>query len=318
MRAAALFLSAVLLSPGGAGAFFWKKKPDPAHEKLLQEAVAGLEAGDCGTAVASINSLLELSPARGIKERAYYCLGKCQEALGASDKAMASYRLAAALYPDNPLFPRALADLYLANGFYDKAVPLYLPLLKKEPGSVPLNLGLARSYAGLGALAQAAASYADAREAGASGPAFLSEYAGCLEAARDFAGAAALLEEAKAAAPADRGVVGALARLKARSGDYARAAELAAEACGADCRDGDLFFERGLYLLFAGDRKGALAAFDEAGRFLPEGDQPLALARGLALRALGRGGEAARALGEAAAGESRFLAGFAQAAGGGR
>ncbi|HOI43905.1 MAG TPA: hypothetical protein PK523_13255, partial [Elusimicrobiales bacterium] len=89
-------------------------------------------------------------------------------------------------------------------------------------------------------------------------------------------------------------------------------------ACGADCRDGDLFFERGLYLFFAGDRLGALEAFDGAARSLPAGDQTLALARGLALRALGRGEEAARAFGEAAAGESRFLAGFALAAGGGR
>lgn len=318
MRAPVLFLAAVLLSPGGAEAFFWKKRPDPAHEKLMQEAAAGLEAGDCGRTVGSINSLLELSPARGIKERAYYCLGKCQEALGDSDKAMGSYRLAAALYPDNPLFPRALAELYLSNGFYDKAAELYRPLLKKDPGSAQFHLGLARSYAGLGALAQAAASYAAARKAGASGPAFLSEYAGCLESMRDFAGAMVLLEEAGAGTPADRGIVRSMARLSARAGNYARAAELAAEACGADCRDGDLLFARGLYLLFAGDRLGALAAFDGASRLLPEGDQPLALARGLALRALGRGEEAERAFGEAAAGESRFLAGFALAAGGGR
>ena len=148
----ALLLLILAVSPSEA--FLWKKKTDPAHEKLMEAAISRLDDGDCGGAVAKIDSLLALGPSREIKERAYYCLGKCHEALGAANKAIGTYRLAAALYPENALFPKALAELYLTNGFYDKAVEIYRPLLKKDPSSYPLNLGLARSYAGLGALAQ--------------------------------------------------------------------------------------------------------------------------------------------------------------------
>lgn len=306
----------LLLAVSPSDAFFWKKKPDPAHEKLMEAAVTRLNEGDCSGAVGSINSLLALGPSREIKERAYYCLGKCHEALGASDRAIGAYRLAAALYPDNTLFPKALAELYLANGFYDKAADIYRPLVRKDPSSSQLSLGLARSYAGLGALSEAADSYAAARASGAGGSDFLAEYARCLEAMRDFPGALALLTEARAAAPADKALPRLMARLSARTGSYGRAAGLADEACGTLCRDGGLLFEKGMYLLMDGDRAGALAAFDAAAPLLPEGDQALALARGLALRGIaGRAAEAAAELETASGGESGFLAGLARAAG---
>lgn len=310
--AAALLL---LLSVSPSAAFFWKAKADPAHEKLMQEAVAHLDAGDCASAVGDINSLLGLGPSRAIKERAYYCLGKCHEALGSSDRAISTYRLAAALYTDNPLFPKALAELYLANGFYDKAAELYRPLLKKDPSSAQLNLGLARSYAGQGALALAAAAYEAARSAGAGGAVFLAEYARCLGSMRDFKGALSLLGEARSAAPADAGLTRTMARMSALGGDPLRGAGLVLEVCGAGCRDGGMLFERGMYLLMAGDRAGALAALDAAAPLLPEGDQALALARGLALKGLGRAHEAAAALTGASDGESDFLAGLARAGG---
>ncbi|MDQ7772360.1 MAG: tetratricopeptide repeat protein [Elusimicrobiales bacterium] len=304
----------LLLAASPSEAFFWRKKADPAHEKLMKAAVARLDDGDCAGAVDSINSLLAMDPSREIKERAYYCLGKCHEALGAPDRAINTYRLAAALYPDNPLFPKALAELYLANGFYDKAADIYGPLAGKDPSSQQLNVGLARSYAGLGAFREAAASYAAARAAGAAGGAFLAEYARCLESMRDFKGAAALLREARAAAPSDAGLAREMARLASKSGDHYAAAVLADEACGPDCRDGEILFEKGIYLLLAGERSGALAALDAAAALLPGGDQALALVRGLALRGLGRPAESAAALEAASAGDSPFLAGLASAA----
>lgn len=306
----------LILAAAPSDAFFWKKKNDPAHEKLMEAAVSRLNDGDCAGAVGSINSLLALGPSREIKERAYYCLGKCHEALGASDRAIGAYRLAAALYPENTLFPKALAELYLANGFYDKAADIYRPLVRKDPSSSQLSLGLARSYAGLGALAESADSYAAARASGAGGADFLAEYARCLGAMRDFKGAISLLSEARSAAPSDKGLARAMARMSALAGDPLLAAGLSLEACGAVCRDGDILFERGMYLLMAGDRAAALAAFDAAAPLLPEGDQALALARGLSLRGLaGRSAEAAAALGAASGGESGFLAGLARAAG---
>ncbi|MDT8287398.1 MAG: tetratricopeptide repeat protein, partial [Elusimicrobiales bacterium] len=210
-------------------AFFWKKKTDPSHEKLMEAAISRLDDGDCAGAVDSINSLLALGPSREIKERAYYCLGKCHEALGASDRAIGTYRLAAALYPGNTLFSKALAELYLSNGFYDKAAGIYRPLVGKNPSSSRLNLGLARSYAGLGALAEAAAGYAAARAAGAEGSDFLSEYARCLESMRDFDGALVLLDQARAAAPSDGTLPRLMARVNARMGAHSRAAGLAEE-----------------------------------------------------------------------------------------
>lgn len=305
----------LLLALCPAEAFFWKKKTDPAHEKMMEAAISRLDDGDCAGAVDSINSLLALGPSREIKERAYYCLGKCHEALGASDRAIGTYRLAAALYPGNTLFPKALAELYLSNGFYEKAAGIYRPLVGKNPSSSRLNLGLARSYAGLGALAEAAASYAAARAAGAEGSDFLAEYARCLESMRDFDGALVLLDEARAAAPSDGTLPRLMARVNARMGAHSRAARLAEEACGPGCRDAGLLFEKGVYLLMAGDRAGALAALDAASPLLPEGDQPLELARGLALRGLGREAEAAAALKAASDGGSSLLSGLAGAAG---
>lgn len=313
-------LSALLLvlSVCPSGAFFWKKKTDPAHAKMMEAAISRLDEGDCAGAVDSINSLLALGPSREIKERAYYCLGKCHEALGSSDKAIGTYRLAAALYPGNPLFPKALAQLYLSNGFYDKAADIYRGLIAKDPASLQLNLGLARSYAGLGALAEAAASYAAARAAGAEGGDFLAEFARCLESMRDFGGALVLLAEARAAAPADKSLPRLMARINARTGAYGTAVGLTEEACGAPCLDGGILFEKGTYLLMDGDRAGALAALDAAAPLLPEGDQSLALVRGLALRGLGRGPEAAAELEAASAGESDLLSALARAAGGAR
>lgn len=328
LRPAALLL---LLAVSPSAAFLWEKKTDPAHEKLMEAAVARLDDGDCAGAVDSINSLLAMDPSREIKERAYYCLGKCHEALGSPDRAISAYRLGAALYPDNALFPKALAELYLANGFYDKAADIYRELVGKaparrrapctdcgesrpDPSSYQLNLGLARSYAGMGALAEAAAGYAAARASGGGDAAFMAEYARCLEAMRDFGGAMALLAEARAAAPGDKALPRLMARVSARTGAYGRAAGLADEACGPVCRDAGLLFEKGVYLLMAGDRAGALAALDAAVPLLHEEDQSLALVRALALRGLGRAAEAAAELEAVSAGDSAFLAGLARAA----
>lgn len=167
----------------------------------------------------------------------------------------------------------------------------------------------------MGALASAAAGYAAARASGGGDPAFMAEYARCLESMRDFTGALALLNEARAAAPSDTALTRLMARVSARTGAYSRAAGLAEEACGPVCRDGGLLFEKGMYLLMAGDRAGALAALDAAAPLLPAEDQSLALVRGLALRGLGRAAEAAAELETVSAGDSSFLAGLARAAG---
>ncbi|MDT8287041.1 MAG: hypothetical protein RQ748_08040, partial [Elusimicrobiales bacterium] len=58
-----------------------------------------------------------------------------------------------------------------------------------------------------------------------------------------------------------------------------------------------------------------VAALDAAAPLLPEGDQPLELVRGLALRGLGRAAEAAAALKAASEGGSSFLSGLAGTAG---
>lgn len=107
------------------------------------EAIRPLvEAGRLEEAAQALEKYLEAHPEDAVAHNDLAAIGY---QLGDADKALAHYREAARLAPEDATFRKNLADiLYVAAGEVDEAISIYLDLLKQSPRDVEtlLNLGI--------------------------------------------------------------------------------------------------------------------------------------------------------------------------------
>lgn len=261
MRRAAFYALALALMPSQAGAFLFGRTSDDRAAGILARMTAAFEGGDCPAAVELSSELFREKPPSAFREKAYSYLGRCYESQGAPDKAVAVYKLADGLYPDNSFFASRLAAIYMKSGFYESAVPLYERELGRRSDDIVANAGLARCYASLGFLSKAKTYYSRAAVLGDFRDLeLLREYAAVMLRKRDWDEAELILGYAAGLAPGDAALLEASARAASGRGDYAKAAARLREAAALAPSDRSLRLELALAELLGGDPRPALSA----------------------------------------------------------
>ena len=137
--------------------------------KKKQEAAIGaikidFEKSDCLRVIDSVNKFLKNKPPSHLKKQAYIYLGSCYEKTNAIDKALITYELANALYPENKFFLESLANIYIGAGFFEKSLSLFKELVKNGDCSYKTRAGLAKSYDALGFYEKARKNFSEALE----------------------------------------------------------------------------------------------------------------------------------------------------------
>lgn len=298
MRAAAA-LALLLSLPGAAPAFPFGRDRAEKAEGILAAARAAFSAGDCAAVHARAEALLSEKPPAALREELYGYVGRCHEAAGAADKAIAVYTLALGLFPDNAAFASRLGSVYVAAGFHANAAPLFEKALAARPDDAEARLGLGRAYAAQGFLSRAKEHYSravilqDFKDA-----AVLREYARWMLRKRDWDEAAYIVSRGAAAEPAEPFWKLARARVWAGRADYARAAA----ALEGPPASRELRLERAVYLLLGGEKTAALAAAEKELAANPA-DRTAALIKGLSLFSGGDRAAASRYFGAAACGK---------------
>lgn len=278
-----LFLFSPVAASGAAAAgAALEKKP----AELLASMRKAFEAGDCASVQEMSAELLGQSPPRRMREEVFGYLGGCYEAAGLTDRAIALYKEALGLFPDNILFASGLAGIYNKAGFYESAVPLFLQILIFKNDDITANLGLARAYNGLGYLKKAKEYYSKtAALQKYSAPEVMREYSVCLLKQRDWREAGIINAKGAQAEPAAAFWPLMAARSLAGQGDYQKAVEnMDAAIRLGPSRQGRL--ERGLYLLLGGQAQQALQAAD-AQLAADGGDALASVLKALALYTIG-------------------------------
>lgn len=312
MNPAILIVCIVLAASCPARAFLGGGTSEKKPAELLALMRSAFEAGDCAAVQEISGVFLGEAPPRKMREEVYGYLGGCYEAAGLTDKAIALYKTALGLFPDNTRFVAGLAGIYNASGFYESAVPLFLEILALKNADIGANLGLARAYYGLGYLKKAKEFYSKtAALQNYSVPEVMREYAACVLKQRDWAQASVINAKGAESEPAAAFWPLMSARTLAGQGDYTKAVESMDHALRlVPSRSGRL--ERGLYLFLGGRPAQALAAA-EAELAADSGDLLAAVLKALTLYSMGEQKQAEPYFAAAAAAGGTFTARLAEA-----
>jgi len=221
-------------------------------------------------------------------------LGRCEEALGRSSRALAAYQEAAALQPKS--IPRLLdlARLYDRVDLYDEAIPLYERVLARERGRQDVLFALASVNFRAGKLDPAGQYTAKALAAQPQDPGAQALMAKIEEARGDYAAAAHRLEAILIKAPEAKGYL-ALGQLWAKQGEYELADVSFNKAEGLGLSSAALYFQRGLAAWAQGKPDRAAALWKTAAKKDPNSVLPAFFLAVLDVQA-GRGDEAAERL----------------------
>ena len=265
MRTAVIAALLLLGDPSGARAFLFGKISDKEAAEMLDRMEDAFGRGDCSAVAALSENLFNEKPSSVIRKKAYYYLGRCYEAQGATDKAVTIYQLAYGLYPENRFFSARLSAIYLRSGFYDEAIPLFERALRDRSDDISANAGLGRCYASLGFLSKAKVYYSRAVVLGEfKDMALLKEYSSWMLRKRDWEEAELILGYAAELDPGDAHIWESLGRSAAGRGDYGEAAVHLREAVKLAPSDRVLALELALTELLDGSYEAALAAVPSA------------------------------------------------------
>lgn len=239
-------------------------KPDP-----LKKAEAAFQRGDWPRAAEEAGAALERMLDGASQAKAYWLLGKSQEALGGLDKALSVYQLAVKLHPRDTRLLLAQADLFMRVGLEDRAVPLYESVLKIRPTEAQAHLGLGTVHLQQGLLALAVPEFKDVLD---SDPASVEAARGL---AQSLAGLGKPAEAERILLRAlerrkDAGLWAVLAEVQRRRGARSDGVESMRRAVAAAPERLDLRLRHAFWLLADGRVEDGAAAAREALKLDPD------------------------------------------------